>query len=133
MPFLRDFKIGDVVSLYVDHSSPPRILFYSYESDKTYPATILHQNFEDIWVGWKDGEIIPDPPNGVNLIKNSVKFPGYIAYILASANRKVAGLFNGKSVNHSYPNGCNCQKCNLNNPYAIPNQKNGGYICFNCR
>jgi hypothetical protein len=29
--------------------------------------------------------------------------------------------------------GCNCTKCNQNNPYAAPNRKDGTYVCYGCR
>jgi hypothetical protein len=31
------------------------------------------------------------------------------------------------------PGGCNCRKCNQNNPYAAPNRKDGSYVCYTCR
>ncbi len=30
-------------------------------------------------------------------------------------------------------NGCVCHRCNARNEYAAPNQKDGTYICFECR
>ncbi len=30
-------------------------------------------------------------------------------------------------------NGCVCRRCNARNEYAVSNQKDGSYICFECR
>lgn len=47
--------------------------------------------------------------------------------------REIAGgVIKGPTV-AVYPNGCNCVKCNLKNEYAIPNQKDGTYVCYMCR
>lgn len=29
--------------------------------------------------------------------------------------------------------GCVCRKCNSKNEYAEPNQKDGTYVCYECR
>lgn len=29
--------------------------------------------------------------------------------------------------------GCICTKCNAKNEFAVPNQRNGTYVCFECR
>lgn len=37
------------------------------------------------------------------------------------------------TLKRPYPDGCNCRKCNGKNPYAEPNQKDGSYLCYECR
>lgn len=32
-----------------------------------------------------------------------------------------------------YPNGCVCKLCNMTNEYAVPNQKDATYVCYNCK
>ncbi len=126
---LKDFKPGDRVLIYVDKNN--NLIHYTDTSSKTLPCTVIINNSNEIIIGWTKDDDVPNSIAGSTINWTNVKYPGYVAYLIASTTRVVAGLVNSSPQVSTL--GCVCRSCNMGNPYASPNRKDGSYVCYNCR
>ncbi len=52
---------------------------------------------------------------------------------LSERETSIRLLLNKNILNQTNHYGMNCKRCNMKNDWAISNQKDGSYICFECR
>ena len=87
---LIDCKPGDRVYLLVDKDNnilPSGVTI----SDYTVPAYVIGPRYDNLVVGWLDGDTIPTPKGMVSIIRDKSYTP-YIAWFEATPFRYTAGL-----------------------------------------
>jgi hypothetical protein len=103
------------------------------------PCTVIgyRKHCQDILVGWKNGERTPIDSSKnwttTDLVSGHLDLTSFTLYKSCSRHRGNMELI-AKGVGPIISAaGAHCHKCRDFNPYAIPNQADGSFVCYGCR